>query len=617
MTTLTTTALRRLRRAFAVFGLAAALFAAACPATASPVAVAFDDAGADAKFSRSRAVNVQRLLAAAGLESSLHPVSALAGGLAPDVSVLHVVWISRLPSASDKAVRAFVARGGKVVVHGSFSPELAGIMGLATPSIDYETPRPGASAWTGFELPAPRLLDAPERVDNRVAKVARTSSAAPGTRAIAFWRDEAGRRGPVALWRCDTGFWLVRPLYDDGPSAPRVRLVCAMTCALSPPLWKTSALALRKAAWSGRTRRELLRASPRRSRGRVEESLAEAERQDSAVAAAFGRGLYGAAHSNLWLLAAATSRAYAAAHPVRKPSRAILAAWEPTGFGGISGGWEDAAEAMRQAGVTDAFVWCGSLAGSVTDIPGVPAAGSRAGRPDPLPAALRACHARGIRVHAWFAALSFENAPPERRAAFVKAGRLLHRPDGSPLDWLDPANKANVSDIARALRSLASRGVDGVNLDFVRYPGPTVPAREKADPAKIGALVAALRGELRKVAPKARFSACVYGWYPDCISSCGQDWYDWIDRKLVDFAVPMNYAPDVETLRNIEARQKRRRSSIVCGIGAGSNEARLDAAGLLEQLSEAFRSGYGGAAVYPFDARFAEEFLPALKEALR
>lgn len=596
----------------------AALFFAAPHLTAAPVAVLYDGEGADAKFSRSRAVNVQRLLAASGLESTLWSVADLAAGRGPDaeVRVLHAVWVSKLPPAADRAVRAFTGRGGKVVVHGSFSPELSRIMGLAPPVVEYEEPMAGAVAWTAFVLPPPRLLNAPERVENRVGKIAKTRSAAPGTRAIAFWHDEAGRRGPPALWRCDSGYWLVRPLYDDGPSAPRERLVCALTCSLSPPLWKTSALAMRKAAWDGKSRKELIRAAPRGSRSRVETALAEAQRQDAAATALFRRGLYGASHSNLWLLAKATARARASAHPVRKPSGAVVAVWEPTGFGGLPGGWEEAAATMSRGGVTDAYVWCGSLAGAVADIPGVPPSGSRFGRSDPLGAAVRACHARGIRVHAWFAALSFEHPPQARMEDFAKAGRLLHAPDGSPVPWLDPASPANVADISRAVTALAKRGVDGVNLDFVRYPGASIPTREKTDPSKIQALVAAIRRDLRDAAPKVRFSACVYGWYPGCVTSCGQDWQAWLAKGLVDRAVPMNYSADLATLRRIMETQKRR-SKAICGIGAGSNEARLNADGLLQQLSEAFHAGYAGVAIYPFDARFAEEFAPALEEAMR
>ncbi|MBR1836332.1 MAG: hypothetical protein IJ783_03510, partial [Kiritimatiellae bacterium] len=342
--------------------------------------------------------------------------------------------------------------------------------------------------------------------------------------------------------------------------------------------------------------------------------LAVAEREDAAAAALFSRGLYGAAHSNLWNLVAAAKLAAAAAEPVRRPKGAMLAVWEPTGFGGLPGGWTEAAEKMAAAGVTDVFAWCGSPAGAVPDVPGVPSAGSRAGRPDPLASAVRECHARGIKVHAWVAALSFENPPPERMKAFEKAGRLLHGPDGRAIAWLDPGAEANAAEVSRIACALAARGVDGINLDFIRYPGSS---KEKTDAAKIEAVVAKVRADLAKAAPRATLSACVYGWYPGCIASRGQDWYAWLDKGLVDFAVPMNYAPDTAALRKIVDLQKRGRGRLVCGIGAGANESRLDAVGLLRQLREAYRAGYRGAAVYPFDARFAEELAPALESALQ
>ncbi|MBR1609751.1 MAG: hypothetical protein IJ678_09080, partial [Kiritimatiellae bacterium] len=157
---------------------AAAAIAAACaalcvsvPAAQCAVAVLHDDSGADAKFSRSRAENVRRLLAEAGIESEAFPVSSLESALAPPAAVAHFVWVSKIPPAGKAALSKYAARGGKVVVHGSFSADLAEICGLAPPRVEYVEPPPGGVAWTGFAFDGPPPLDAPRSVENRVGKV--------------------------------------------------------------------------------------------------------------------------------------------------------------------------------------------------------------------------------------------------------------------------------------------------------------------------------------------------------------------------------------------------------------------------------------------------------------
>ncbi len=606
--------------------------AAAVPAASWPrVVVIHDDSGDDAKFSRSRAVNVQRLLDEAGLPSSLHPSSALAAALAAPTAVAHFVWASALPADAPRQLSSFVARGGRLVVHGSTSPALAAALGLEKPEVSYEEPAPGGVAWTCWAFSGTPPFDSPKRIDNRAAKVLRTCSAAATTTPVARWSDQRGRVGPVALWKCAAGWWIVRPLYDDGPSAPRSQLLCSLTCLAAPPLWKLSALRLRRRSWTGvvgdapMTARDLedarsaiLKSAPRlgSARSRVKAVLEEAAAADAAATALFARGLYGAARGDLRSLAGLCSRARSAAMRVHKPSGAVFAVWEPTGFGGVPGGWAEAAKILAEAEVTDVNVWCGSLAGAVADIPGVPVAGTRAGRPDPLGEAIAQCHARGVKVHAWFAVLSFEGASPERLAAFAKEGRLLHSRNGAPIAWLDPASQANAVALSRALRALAARGVDGVNLDFVRYPGGAA-SRESPNAARIEALVSRLSRDLRAAAPKIRLSACVYGFYPGCVSGCGQDWFRWLDAGHVDFAVPMNYCADIAELEGLLERQKGRIRRVVCGIGAGANESRLDAPSLLSQVKLAFEKGCAGVSVYPFNARFAEVFAPALREALR
>ncbi len=261
--------------------------------------------------------------------------------------------------------------------------------------------------------------------------------------------------------------------------------------------------------------------------------------------------------------------------------------------------------------MTDVYLFAGTLSGSIPAVTGVPADPGRGWRGDPFPAAVKACHARGIRVHAWVFALQADLAEGARYAAPGSSKRLLHAPGRTArLPWLDPAVKANGDDLVAFVRALATKtGVDGVNLDYFRYPLEAT--AEKRDPEKLRALLARVRAALRASAPKCELSVDVYAY----TSTVSQDWDGWLAADLFDKALVMNYAPDVPTLRRYMDQHPKNRRRQLCGIGAASNQSLLSPLDLLAQLREAFRAGYAGAAIYPFDERFLSDYADVLRLA--
>jgi len=574
---------------------------------------------ADARFGRSRADNVRSLLERGGVPAAVFPLSALRQALAEPCLVAHMVRIARLSKEEKALVEAFVARGGRLVVYESFSPELAALFGLVPPREERVEPSAAGDAWTGFALASPVPLHAPAFLPNRTPRVPVVRAASSGTKAVASWRSERGQRGPPALFRAPCGFWLARTLYDDAPADDRSRLLLSLSCTLSPPLWRVSARTLDESLWApaggARSRAEAERRLAAAA-GPVREEIVHGLFRDVRALEKgkdelFARGLYGASHTNLWEIGRRVRLAYAAAHPLPAPSPGrVLAVWEPTGYGPQSaGGWDAAARALAAAGVTDLHLWAGSLGGAVADLPGVPPTDARRLRGNPFPAAVAACRRYGVRVHAWLGTLQFRQPDDARRAAFVRARRLLHDANGAPTDWLDPAVKANADDLSLVVRALAASGVDGVSLDFLRYPD--APTREKRSAEAVTALLARLRADLRAAAPKCELSVAVYGGYPACANNVGQDWMLWLDRGLADRAMPMNYVSDLAGLRRLMGMQTRHRDRLLCGIGASARESALDVPALMDQLREAYAQGYRGAAVYSFDDRFFGEFVPA------
>ena len=600
---------------------------AAVPAATAEVCAVFDDlrAVADAKFSKSRAESVSRLLARGGLEAPVFPLSALRAALAEPCRVAHLVLLDAVSSADRAALDAFAARGGRVVVHGATAPELAAFFGVSRPdpARDYRFP-PGGGSWEEFRFSGTPPLNAPARIANRAAKVLAATPVSPGVTVAARWRDARGAAGPPAILRGPKGWWLVRPLYEDGSGRDRARLLSALTCNLRPPLWRGSSKALEARAWAAvgaasraDAERALLRLAPKGRAEVVRASLRRVAALDDARAELFRKGLYGAAQSNLWALVSEVRLARAATMPVGPVRKGRpLAVWAPTGFPPAAcRDWDDAAAKLAAAGATDLYLYAGSLAAAVADLPGVPKTPEAARRGNPFPAAVAACRRLGIRVHAWMPALQFEHPPEDRFAAYAKAGRLLRRdPGGEPMEWLAPASPAVAAELSRAVCAVArEEGVDGIHLDFLRYPSGSL--RGSRDPATVTALLARLRADLRAAAPACALSVAVYGGYPACVKNRGQDWQAWLDRGLCDRCVPMNYVPDLAGLRRLAGMQRRNRSRLLCGIGASSKESLLEPDGLVEQLREAYALGYAGAAIYAFDDRFVEELVPALRLA--
>jgi len=199
---------------------------------------------------------------------------------------------------------------------------------------------------------------------------------------------------------------------------------------------------------------------------------------------------------------------------------------------------------------------------------------------DPLGYVIRLAHASvpRIEVHAWVNTFF----AGESSRVYVQhqddwANRTV---DGQTAGYLDPGVPEVQIYLHRIFMDLARNyDVDGIHLDFVRYPGDTwgySPASvalymlqtgttSAPDPTsglwkawrrdRVTAFVRDLHADLQGQKPWVRLSAALicYGGGPtsasgwtttSAYSSVFQDWRDWIVKGYVDFGVPMNYDSD-------------------------------------------------------------------------
>ncbi|MCL1463002.1 glycoside hydrolase family 10 protein [Argonema galeatum] len=225
---------------------------------------------------------------------------------------------------------------------------------------------------------------------------------------------------------------------------------------------------------------------------------------------------------------------------------------------------------------------------------------------DPLAAAVKLAHERGMELHAWVWTFAVGNQrhnailnqPADYPGPIISAhpdwanydnqGRMI--PAGQTKPFLDPANP----EVRRYLLSLCDEilsryNVDGLHLDYIRYPfqdpsrgsvyGYGKAARQLfqemagVDPMKISpsnrpmwqkwtefrtsqinSFVAEVSHMARQRRPNLIMSAAVFG-YPvqERIQKLQQNWEVWAKRGDVDLVMPMAYAQDTNRFSQLAA----------------------------------------------------------------
>jgi uncharacterized lipoprotein YddW (UPF0748 family) len=294
---------------------------------------------------------------------------------------------------------------------------------------------------------------------------------------------------------------------------------------------------------------------------------------------------------------------------------------------------------------------------------------------DPLAATLQLAHAQGIRVHAWInvALVSSAAELPASRAHMVyrhpewlMVPRALARDmvllDARSQLYLDKlmrwtrAQRADVEGLylspvpeeaadatVSVVADLVARyPVDGVHLDYVRYPndefdysrgaleafradvlnGLDTPAQRQRERAigsdlvawteafpdrwrefrceRLTGLVARIRESVKARRPGVIFSAAVAPDAKEASSRRLQDWGAWLQQELLDVVCPMAYATDsaLFTAQVAHAREMAGARPIWAGIAA----YRLTSSETVESIRIARRLGATGVILFSYDS---------------
>ena len=280
---------------------------------------------------------------------------------------------------------------------------------------------------------------------------------------------------------------------------------------------------------------------------------------------------------------------------------------------------------------------------------------------DPFMRLIERAHRHGLEVQAWINVyLVWSNGNPPRSYLHVVNSHpdwISVRADGRKLVemvpeefqeerfegmYLAPGNP----DVSRHLRDIVREivtryPVDGIHLDYVRYPEPDVgydtatrtsfmrefgvdPARlEPPDSTmleligpdgvvdlrarwmqwkreQVTALVRAIRGDLDVINPKLKLTAAVIADQSAALNRYGQEWPSWLREGILDAAIPMCYSPSTTVVvRQISAaRAIQTERHLYAGI-AVYNESAREAA---DKIRRARDLGADGIALFSYDA---------------
>lgn len=265
---------------------------------------------------------------------------------------------------------------------------------------------------------------------------------------------------------------------------------------------------------------------------------------------------------------------------------------------------------------------------------------------DPLAYIVEKAHSQGIKVHAWvnICRVWTTQPLPSDPNHLVNAHRewINKNSDGSIRAnegvYLDPGVPEARNYVVSVLKDIVTKyDVDGIHLDYIRYPGrewgysdaalaryySDTGATAKPDPKdpqwtqwrrdQVTAFVRQIRQGICSVNPHIMLSAATISW-GDCPDNfCNgssyavvcQDWRKWLSDDLLDANVPMNYKVE-KNAKN--ARQFRNwlkgfgnwsgGKPVYVGIDIHNNSA----SDVLQQIEAVRKSGLDGFVLFSFNA---------------
>jgi uncharacterized lipoprotein YddW (UPF0748 family) len=260
---------------------------------------------------------------------------------------------------------------------------------------------------------------------------------------------------------------------------------------------------------------------------------------------------------------------------------------------------------------------------------------------DPLLTAVTEGHALGLRVHAWVWCFAVGNTrhnqlmgwPMEEKGPVLSSPRFekqqLLMNDGSGVPkgqheyWLDPASYDAQQFLVDWYSEIVDRyGVDGLQLDYIRYPFQSTTQRAGYNPLSvyhfykamglrptpknqdafdrwkvenINRFVSKVHKTLKAQKPHLILSAAVFALPPpERLKAIQQDWETWSKRGWIDWLIPMAYTENTVSFNQQIVRMKQSlkptRTLLVSGVGLH----KLEGPQRIERSEQLHKNGVAG-----------------------
>ena len=263
--------------------------------------------------------------------------------------------------------------------------------------------------------------------------------------------------------------------------------------------------------------------------------------------------------------------------------------------------------------------WDGAFSGTPGKSPGY----------DPLQFVTEACHRRGMELHAWVVAFPICKAAVAKqlgKRALPKQHPELCRLCGD--QWMmDPGVPGTASYLAAVCKEIAEHyDVDGIHLDYIRYPEPAIPFTDARTyqrygggqpkstwrSANVDRCVQAVHDAVKAVRPWIKLSCSPVGKYADLsrYSSFGwnardavhQDAQAWLRKGWMDMLFPMMYFDGVHYYPFLaDWKENDAGRPVVPGLGIyflNSREKNWPLLTVRRQMEVARSQGLGGQAFF-------------------
>lgn len=585
---------------------------------------------------------VGEMLNELGLGSDAVEDTALSHGALGQRRVALLAYNPRLPDEAVAVLERFVDSGGKVLVCYTLPPRLGKAMGFERGRY-LSDPQPGYFAEIRFD--AADIPGLPKAARQASWNITTAEPAGHNARVIGRWFQADGKpTGLPAMLVSDRGAYLSHILLPDDRPAKK-QLLAAVLGWLSPPLWQRMAeseLARIDRVGHCDTLAQVAELVNASRKNHAIERLQAALATKQAAEARCRQKAYPEAVDQARAARELLAEAYLRAMP--SPTCEGRAFWNHSGTGAYPGDWDRTAKELAAAGfnmVLPNMLWAG-VAHYASDV--LPRSKTFDEHGDQIAQCVAAAKKHGLEVHVWKVNYNLSTAPREFVDKLRAEGRLQVTVRGKPEDWLCPSHPENLRlELESMLEVARNYEVDGLHFDYIRYPhgdccycegcrdrfqadtgrnvaqwpqecydGPLRELYRQWRCQRITRLVAAVRHEAKKIKPAIKISAAVFGAYPDCRESVGQDWVEWIKAGYLDFVCPMDYTQSDLQFSSLVSNQLKLvegRIPVYPGIGAW----RLGTADrVVAQIYVARSLGAPGFTVFNLDEGAARDLLPGI-----